>query len=247
MKFLNCVIIALTAILFAVVSPALASSIACTSGSPTTISATEGAHIVLTASPDSSEYTYDWTVGTAFNNIQGLNTKTVSFNVPELGASGTYTVQLVMKPTGTTVDACKDTCLYTVTIGGLCGAPNTADACIAVPTTWTYTCPNCPGTSCPETLFYEWWVSQGTTAPVSTSESSWGTNQVSDARTYTPSSLWAGFNVPTPSDPITKSWVSFIVRQDTGAPVGPDKVIKFFTKEVTLYYNPDTTMDSDIT
>lgn len=248
MKLMKYVVAALAVILLAAVSPTMAASIACVaSGTPTTISATEGATVTLTASPDSAEYTYDWTVGNALIvTAGGDGNKFVTFVLPPCGTSGSYDVQLVMNPTGNSADACKDTCLYTVSCAGLCPCPTITDRCIADATTWTYTCTGCPGAACPESLFYEWWVSTATTAPVQGTQTTWGTKQVIDDRSYTPSTAWTGFNVPTADDPITHTWVTFIVRQDTeDADTLPDKVIKFCPPEdVILYFNPQTTMDS---
>jgi len=247
MKFNSYVFAALFAIFLAAVSPALADSIACTSGTTTSIPVTEGASVTLTASPNSPEYTYDWTVGDALTvTAGGDGNNYVTFVVPACDATGDWNVQLVMNPTGNTADACKDTCLYSVTCSGLCPCPAIADACIVDPTTWTYSCTDCPGRACPESLFYEWWVSTATTAPVQGTQTTWGTKQVIDDRSYTPSTAWTGFNVPTADDPITHTWVTFIVRQDTeDADTLPDKVIKFCPPEdVILYFNPQTTMDS---
>ena len=217
MRSMKYIVATLVVIFLAAVSPTTAASIACVaSGTPTTISATEGATVTLTASPDSAQYTYDWTVGSALSvTAGGDGFKYVTFVLPPCGTSGSWDVQLVMNPTGTSATACKDTCLYTVSCGGLCTCPTIADACIADSTTWTYTCTNCPGAACPESLFYEWWVSTATTAPTQSTPSSWGTKQVADSRTYTPSPLWTGFNMPTATSPITHTWVTFIVRQDT--------------------------------
>jgi len=166
MKFNSYVFAALFAIFWQRYRQSLAGYIECTSGIPTSISVTEGASVTLTASPDSSEYTYDWTVGDALTVTDGGDGhKYVTFVVPACGASGGWNVQLVMNPTGNTADACKDTCLYTVTCGGLCGCPSITDACIVESTTWTYSCTGCPGSACPESLFYEWWVSTSAVRP----------------------------------------------------------------------------------
>jgi len=250
MRSMKYIVATLAVILLAAVSPTMAASIACVaSGTPTTIDATEGATVTLTASPDSAEYTYDWTVGSALTVVAGGDgNKYVTFVVPPCSTTGSYDVQLVMNPTGTSATACKDTCLYTVSCGGLCACPTITDACIADATTWTYTCEDCPGIKCPESLFYEWWVSTayGTT-PVQGTQSTWGTKQVADSRTYTPSTAWTGFNVPTANDPKTNTWVTFIVRADTSIPQDgtPDTVVKWCAPEdVILYFNPQASMDS---
>ncbi|HQI68825.1 MAG TPA: hypothetical protein PKV28_08515 [Methanothrix sp.] len=243
MKFNSYVCVAVFAIFLAVVSPALAESIECSSGTPTSIPVTEGASVTLTASPDSSEYTYDWNVGNALTVTAGGDGNYVTFVVPACDATGDWDVQLVMNPTGNSAEACKDTCLYTVKCGGLCGCPSITDACIADSTTWTYDCSNSP-----ESLFYEWWVrTDAATTPVVADPLTWGTKQVADDRVYTPSPTWTGFNVPTDIDPVTHTWVTFIVRQDTNHDGTPDKVIKFCPPEdVVLYFNPSTSMDSVI-
>ena len=254
MKLAKSIALVLAIVLSAVLSPVLAAPISCHPTTAVPISAGAGAHVVLDAAPGGAEYTYDWTVDapTALKDVV-INEDIISFNVPECGATGLWTLRLVMYPDGAgAVAACKDTCLYTVSCTGLCDCPSTPDACIATTTTYTYGCMGCPGAACPESLNYDWFVSATAptaptvgTIPDAATVASWGAMIGVDVRTLVASADrnsdgtgWDGFVLPTEADPVTTSHVSFVVRQDTG------RVIKWCTDPVTLWWDPTATMDS---
>lgn len=240
--------IAAAAILVSIASPALADSLACgTVASPATLSVTEGSKVVLTASPAGSGYSYLWTVGTAFTGVEGLTTNQVSFTVPTCGSPGTWTVSLVMGPTGAP-DACKDSCYINVVCSALCACPSISQYnCIATPTTWQYVCP-----SAPDSLWFQWWVqADPAITPVQGTISTWGLKAVDDSKTFTPSSpSWSTnhFNMPTELEPIKNSWVTFVIRQDTTDDGIPDTVLHFCNPvQVTLYWDPTASLQSSVT
>jgi hypothetical protein len=237
MKFCKYIAIAFAVLLAAVVSPASATPVPpCLS-----LTVTEGSHVKLTASPSGAGYTYDWTVPSALTGQSADGTNIMEFNVPACG--GPWTVTLMMNPTGSPI-TCKSICDIELTCSGLCPAcPVIPETCIADPTTWEYVC-----ASAPDSLFYEWYLQTNVaTIPIQTDMSTWGSVVVSDSKTYTPSPSWTGFNVPDADIPSKTTYVTFVVRQDSDGLGGPDTILKWCTKLVTLYYNPTATMASAIT
>jgi hypothetical protein len=230
------------AIAFAVLLVAVLSTASAVTQAPClSLTVTEGSHVKLTASPSGAGYTYDWTVPSALTGQSADGTNIMEFNVPPCG--GPWTVTLMMNPTGSPI-TCKSICDIVLTCSGLCpDCPTIPETCIADPTTWAYVCDNAP-----DSLYYEWYLQTDVSiTPVQNDMTTWGSNVVSDSKTYTPSPGWTGFNVPDPVVPSKTTYVTFVVRQDADGLGGPDTILKWCSKLVTLYYNPTATMTPDIT
>ena len=206
----------------------------------------EGSNVTLTASPADPDYYYVLTLGAG---LTGENHTGVGYGEKNIvkftvgACPGPFTVDLTMRANGAP-ESCKADCAITIQCTPLCEAcPVIENPCIVETPTWEYDCSGAPAS-----LFYEWYTNKNNLAvPVEGTASTWGGIAVPDSKTWAPNFNNAtAFNVPDESTPIKYTWVQFVVRSDADGNGVPDTTLKFCSQNVTLYYQPTTTMASSV-